>query len=123
MTDSSCSLLVGSDNDGADRFDHRMFTARIAVGVCEECPAEILRGDRYQRISLVHGDIRNRYRLCAACAEIADAFCDFHTLGNLWEDIEAAFEETPITTGCYSKLQSVKARAALQRAWIAWKGL
>ena len=93
---------------------------------CSECLRTILKGEIYQRVSLLDRDYGwETFITCATCAEIRKAFtCDGpETFGGmLWNDmVDYAFPD--LNESCFDKLQTVEAKKYLRERWMKWKGL
>jgi hypothetical protein len=120
---SDCGVCIGGyDGDPAELYDSQIVTAR-KPHECHECRREIVRGEKYERVTGRWEGEFDRFSFCLICSELSKSFsCDGRSFGMLWDDITDNLFPV-MTTGCLNKLSTPEAKKHLLAKWAEWKGL
>jgi hypothetical protein len=121
---SECGVCIGSEPDGMCDFYRKETRKSRKEHTCCECGEIIQKGEEYEVSS---GKYDGRFffnKTCAICDEIKMAFLDPQMnameTGSLWGQMrDYAFPE--LTTSCFDRLKTAKAKEYLRQRWINWK--
>jgi hypothetical protein len=126
---SDCGVCIGGyDSDGYPEFYNSGRPKARKEHRCEDCRRTIAKGQVYRRDSGKFDGELFSYKTCLICDEIRQAFtcAEYDQVGpppgDLWSDIQEMMFPN-LTTACFDKLSTPKAKAYLRERWIAWKGL
>ena len=124
MNEGTCDVSIGGyDGDPAEVFHASIVTARKGHK-CDECGEPIAPKQQYERISGKWDGSWSVWRLCLPCREIGSEFSeDGRTLGMLWEDLEANWDEGAHLQACLNRLTTVAAKERMRHQWMKWKQL
>ena len=119
---SDCGVCIYQQyDDYADIYETSIARARKSHTCCE-CGGHIAQGEKYEKIAMFYDGRWSHYDTCLVCSEIATAFCcEGRCPTELWNGMYEVMGA--LTTACFDRLETPKAKTELQRRWRGWKGL
>lgn len=120
----SCDVSLGEwDGDEATFYNETEVVARKSH-VCYECRSEIVKGQKYERVTGKWDGEISTYKFCAGCWEISGEFSERgRTFGIVWETFRDEWQHGANLQSCLNRVSTVVAKEKLLQQWLKFKGL